>query len=236
MGSVQLDLPPDVTLLQHRVDHHLGGSAPTNTSRVDHDSDDYHDPLLHQSPPLGPTPFQYEPVRTSFWPKVAPGLWQQFPQYCLMYSAVNNSRLPNHLSARITVPSGLHLYRWDALLSDYHDRDLLTYLRYGWPVGFTGSAPPTPVGKNHTSAEKYPGQIQAFITKELGLGGLLGPFDSPPFSPWTSVAPLLTTKKKDSSDRRVVLDLSFPDGQGINGSITRNCLEGKSCHYTLPSV
>ena len=234
-------LPPQPNVLRRPPQPRGEGDArppyppPLSISR-DHDSDEYCDPLLMEPPPVGPTPIQYAPLRASFWPVIDNEQWRPFPLYSLLYTTVSNTGLPNHMVSRITVPSGLNLDTWDELLKDYHDQDLLKYLRFGWPVGFTGSHPPPPVLKNHTSATRFPDQISSFVEKELSLGGLLGPFDSPPFIPWTSVAPLLTTKKKDSSDRRVVLDLSFPDGTGINGSITKNCLEGKMCGYTLPTV
>ena len=45
----------------------------------------------------------------------------------------------------------------------------------------------------------------------------------------------MTRPKTDSKQRRVILDLSYPDG-GVNAGITKNCLEGKAVNYTLPSI
>ena len=68
------------------------------------------------------------------------------------------------------------------------------------------------------------------------MGGLIGPFKAPPFVPWCHTAPLMTTIKKDSPDRRVILDLSFPDSTGVNGGITKNCIDGQYRPYTLPTI
>ena len=210
-------------------------TAPLHSVESSRSQNDY-DPLLSDVPPAGPTPYEYAPIKDSFWPELDPIQWVQFPAYAKLYSAVRRSTLPNHLQARLTVPTDLHLDRWDALLKDYHDHELLEFLRYGWPVGFTASAPPPFNNKNHDTATNYSSHVQAYIKKELKLGGLLGPFTAPPFKPWTNTAPLMTTPKKETTARRIVLDLSFPDGTGVNGGITKHCLEGKLRPYTLPSV
>ena len=44
------------------------------------------------------------------------------------------------------------------------------------------------------------------------------------------------TPKRDSTDRRVILDLSYPPSKGMNSGITKNCMDGQSCSYTLPSI
>ena len=39
---------------------------------------------------------------------------------------------------------------------------------------------------------------------------MLCPFDNPPFFPWMQTNPLLTRAKKDSHNRKVIMDLSWP--------------------------
>ena len=192
--------------------------------------------LVHEPPPLGPDPYQFAPTKNSYWPTLDSSQWHQHRDYARLYNEVRDSGLPNHLKARVTVPSALNLSAWDSLLSSYHDTELCDFLRYGWPVGYTAPAPPPKVDKNHNTATDYPVQVRRFLAKENSLGALLGPFTRPPFTPWCHTAPILTTPKKDSTDRRVVLDLSYPKGSGVNGGITKNCLEGKARPYTLPSI
>ena len=121
------------------------------------------------------------------------------------------------------------------LLQDYHDKEVCEYIRYGWPVGYTAPGPPETTYKNHDSANKHIPHVEEFVAKELKLGGIIGPFTSPPFTPWFHVAPVMTRPKSDSKQRRVILDLSYPNG-GVNAGITKNCLEGKATNYTLPSI
>ncbi len=47
----------------------------------------------------------------------------------------------------------------------------------------------------------------------------MGPFCSCPFSLKVVYSPLSTAEKKDSTDRRVVMDLSYPPGHSINDMI-----------------
>ena len=194
----------------------------------------------HPPPPppedLGPTPREFAPVKAAYWPRLNSRQWASYPEYALLYSGCRSTCLPNHLGARLTVPSGFILHRWESELKDYHDIDLCSYLRYGWPVGYTAPNPPRPVHLNHTSALQHPTHIRAYIEKELRLGGLIGPFSEPPFLPWTHTAPLMTAPKRDSTDRRIIVDHTYPEGFGVNSGVTKNVLDGRLYPYSLPSV
>ena len=48
---------------------------------------------------------------------------------------------------------------------------------------------------------------------------MLGPFDYPPFTPWCQINPILTRPKKDSTSRRVIMDLSWPLPPGSSTSM-----------------
>ena len=185
---------------------------------------------------IGPTPAQYAPIRQAFWPTVNGPQWADFPAYADAYNRVTLTGLPNRLGARITLPSGLNLQAWEEDLVSYHDKEVCEFLRYGWPVGYTASHPPVSADTNPASALPYAKQIQDFVDNELALGGVVGPFPGQPFVPWTHTAPIITQPKRDSTDRRIILDLSHPEGSSVNAGITKNCFEG--CHrpYTLPSV
>lgn len=113
------------------------------------------------------------------------------------------------------------------MLKGYHDEQICGYLDYGWPISYTGVKPPTPVENNHKSALDYAEHIDAFLQKECAMGAMIGPFSKPPFEPWFQVSPLMTRPKKDSLKRRVIIDLSFPEGEGANDGIAKNVYEGE---------
>ena len=79
--------------------------------------------------------------------------------------------------------------------------------------------------------------MAAYNTKEIGKRAMLGPFDSPPYVPWTQTNPLLTKPKKDSHNRRVEMDLSWPlpPGISVNGCTPRDLFLGGMKKMHLPS-
>ena len=50
------------------------------------------------------------------------------------------------------------------------------------------------------------------------------------------MSPLSTREKRDSTDRRVIMDLSFTPGQSVNDKIEKGTYLGKECELTYPSV
>lgn len=75
-----------------------------------------------------------------------------------------------------------------------------------------------------------------FVDKELSIGALAGPFSQPPFAPWTRVSPLMTRPKKGTSERRVIVDLTYPEGKGVNDGISISDYYSQDISYTLPTL
>ena len=76
-------------------------------------------------------------------------------------------------------------------------------------AGFEGPIP-TPSFGNHSSAINHHQDVKAYITTELAKGAMLGPFPLPAFIPWCQTNPLLMRSKRNSTDRLVIMDLSWP--------------------------
>lgn len=172
----------------------------------------------------------------SIWPHISPLAAQENVDFAHLYTTVKSFNLPNFLGARIQLNSGLNLEQWDEALLYYHDAELCQFLRYGWPVGYNKRSPPEQVNKNHPSALAHSHHIQKFIDQEIQFQAIIGPFSSPPFVPWTRTSPLMTRPKKQSSDRRVIVDLSFPAGEDVNSGIDITSILGKNTKYSLPSI
>ena len=51
--------------------------------------------------------------------------------------------------------------------------------------------------------------MNAYLTKEISLGRVAGPFDAVPFPDGFVVSPLTTVPKRDSDERSVIVDLSW---------------------------
>ena len=92
-----------------------------------------------------------------------------------------------------------------------------TTTKWWWPyvnIGITDSENfERQLVKNHSGAREFLDQIDEYIARESGEGTLLGQFKTTPFrSPMEVPPPLNITEKRDSSERRVIMDLSFLPG------------------------
>lgn len=175
-------------------------------------------------------------IIASNWPTITDDAWRVDPELCELYTDVRSFNLPNFMGARRTLWSGLNLHRWEELLTDYHDSEVCFFLRYGWPMGYHCEDIPTSVPINHPSAEAHPSHIEEFLHKEKQHKAIVGPFKSPPFTPWMRQSPMMTRPKKNTTARRVIIDLSFPEGHSVNDGIDITSIYGRDSTYTLPSI
>ena len=153
-----------------------------------------------------------------------------------IYHAVRRTGLPNFIKARIPVPSALNIPAWRTLLKDYHDTTLVDLLCYGWPADYTADYPPTPTYKNHVRDPAVVLLVADFVKTEMAHKAIFGPFETPPFTPWTQVSPIMTKPKRGSSKHRIIVDLSCPRGKSVNSGIVRGSFLGACSRYTLPGI
>ena len=153
-------------------------------------------------------------------PKMSQSFLDLFPSEAKIYSLVRNFNKPNYRGARLPI-SKFPIHVWASKLRNYDDRQLLEFLQFGWPVGYEGENIPCLNLGNHPSSTNYESHIDNYLSKELSLGALKGPFPVSPFE-WLRLNPLMTRPKKDSDNRRVILDLSFPLGHSVNSEINKN--------------
>ena len=92
-----------------------------------------------------------------------------------------------------------------------------------------------PEVRNHRGATEFTDRLDQYMARELEEGTLLGPFSESPFVSSIWVSPLNITDKRDSPDRRVIMDLSFPPGNSVKDRIPKDRYLGKkSICVTLP--
>lgn len=133
----------------------------------------------------------------------------KFPGFAATYDAVKAFNLPNVLGARVYVHCDL---------------------------GYYSNFLPTSVTKNHPSALAYPSHVEEFLHTELAFGALTGPMDQLPFQPWVPISALMTRPKKGTDKRRVIVDLSYPEGDAVNSAIDTKAYLGSDISYTLPTI
>ena len=74
------------------------------------------------------------------------------------------------------------------------------------------------------------------LKKKIETGAAIGPFDESPFGKDTFLSPLNSVPKKQSEERRLILDLSFPQGNSINDGTDKDIYLGRYEKLVLPSV
>ena len=127
---------------------------------------------------------------------------------------------PNFKKAKIKVNSNWKIDEMNELLSDYHDKDIMKYITYGWPLNAKDTAINEEVPENQTGAKNNSEEIDKYIEKELAYGSIIGPFKKNPFGKSARFSPIDTRPKKDSEELRVIMNLSFPFENGsVNDSI-----------------
>ena len=71
-----------------------------------------------------------------------------------IYRVVTARGQPNLRGARLPLPSNFDFHEWSAIAHTQVDREVLQYLKYGFPAGFQGSIP-TPSFSNYSSAVNH---------------------------------------------------------------------------------
>ncbi len=112
---------------------------------------------------------------------------------------------------------------------------VIDFIKYGFPVGHKHDKIPVPTLTNHSSAVNYSADVDNYIQTEQQHGAIVGPFNERPFQ-WTMTSPLMSRPKPNKTERRVILDLSFPPGESVNDGIPRDEYLGDKCKLRLPSA
>ena len=135
-----------------------------------------------------------------------------------------------------SVPSSLNLLAvrtpfipdvWKSMLNDIPPfnsfPDVPIGLRFGFDMGVHTPPTHTYVPPNHNSALSFPDHITSHIQKELSLGHYSSPFSCSDLE--SLIGPFRTSplgtvpKTTDSSERRIVQDLSFPRNNPFLSSV-----------------
>ena len=153
----------------------------------------------------------------------------------LLYDTVKSQKQYNFLSSQVIVQSQLNYQEWEKRLGNYWDQQLLYLIKYGFPLDFDTSAILESNHKNHRSAIAFPKDIEEYINEEVKFQAIYGPYETPPI-PNLHVSPLMTREKPGAAHRRVIMDLSFPQGRAVNSHISKDKYLGTEFVLTLPSI
>ena len=168
------------------------------------------------------------------WPYPVPYMDQSA---AAIYDAALSAAAADRPALRLDHTTSLVTAEWEAAATGHPDDAIfLQGIKHGFSVLYQGPPILAPTAKyNHKSAEKFRAHIDAYIKKELEEGALSGPYTTPPFPPWFVASPLMSREKLGGQGRRVIVDLSFPDG-GINQFIAPHVFNGRDAIHNLPTI
>ena len=130
----------------------------------------------------------------------------------------------------------MNIPAWESKLLVYPDRQIVDFLRYGWPINYAATYLPVSAVKNHTSAITYADHVQHYVDLELRYHAIAGPFRDNPFPQPLVFFPLQTVPTRGSSKRRVVMDLSFPPHASVNIGIPDSSYLNEPYKLHLPGI
>ena len=78
--------------------------------------------------------------------------------------------------------------------------------------------------------------MDRYIEKEIQMGAIIGPFESIPFKCPVAISPISTRPKKESVDRRIILDCSWPIGASLNDGLDKFTDLGEPIKLKYPTI
>ena len=124
----------------------------------------------------------------------------------------------------------------EILLANYHDKEIIQFLKFGWPISHDGREYNSKKLANWKGAIINKEAVKVYLDIEKKFKSVVGPFKSNPFLQQIGISPLNTRDKKDSVEKRIILDLSFPDGFAVNKGIDKLQYLGVKIDWRLPTV
>ncbi|MEW8546060.1 MAG: reverse transcriptase domain-containing protein [Candidatus Thiodiazotropha sp.] len=150
----------------------------------------------------------------------------------------------NFEGCKIPVNFRMNISYIKSWLSDYKDTKLIEFLEFGFPIGFVGdksilshfNSKSLWKLKNHRGAQEFSSDMEEYLQKESKHRAVAGPFRKCPFKNGIKISPLNSLPKKDTLERRVILDLSYPKGYSVNDHIDKEFYLGEKMEAVYPKV
>ena len=145
----------------------------------------------------------------------------------------NKYNVPNYKGARIKVVINVKQFRH--LLKNCKFSRVIDYVEFGFPLALDyENFTYINTTDNHKSAIQHPGAVRKYLETEVGHKAIVGPFESAPFER-LHVSPMMTRPKPDGS-RRLIVDLSWPKGGGVNSRMADNEFDSYPCSLKYPTI
>ena len=153
---------------------------------------------------------------------------------------VRDSGKINAEGCKFKVNSPWNLELFEELLQDYEDKEIVKFMRYGWPINALNTDINHEIPNNQKGVTEIFHKVKAYMVDELQRKSVVGPFKHNPMGNEARFSPLGTRPKKDDPDKvRVILNLSHPYGEGngsVNDSIPKNQYLGEDIDLKYPGI
>ena len=143
---------------------------------------------------------------------------------------------PNYIGLKLPINQFWNLDTLEQMLSDYHDNNIVQFLRFGWPISHNGQAYSSQSCDNWKGVNVYPVEVRKYLDNELKHKSVIDHFKTNPFAHLAGIPPLNTCNKKDSSGNRIILDPSFPEGSAVNDGINHMLYLGVKIEWDLSTL
>ena len=160
----------------------------------------------------------------------------KFQETIDIINRVVDSGQHNYEHCKININTTWNIALLESLLTNYHDREIVDMLKYGFPIEHSDTATLEMGDRNHLGATNYAEHIDKYVKKEVKLGGTIGPFDAIPFKCKVGISPLSSRSKKGTAERRVILDCSWPLGRSLNDGMSKDSYLGECIDLKYPTV
>ena len=150
---------------------------------------------------------------------------------------VRESGLPNYQGERIQVNNkwNLELLGKQLDVHGYEDMELIQLLRYSWPLNAQDTEVLDEIPDNQRVVKENKEEAIRYLKQERENGSIIGPFHTNPFET-ARFSPLNTREKKQSVEKRVILNLSYPfKGGSVNASINKTQYLGRDINLRYPT-
>ena len=151
------------------------------------------------------------------------------------HEKIKESGVFNFQCCRIVLPSNFNFPFLEQHLVNYRDKEIIQFFKYGFPLSHDGTTGCSEVPTNHKGATQFPVKIREALRAELERGSVVGPFQKSPFE-GACFSPLNSVPKKDSDKCRLILDLSFPEGNSFSEGIDKDSYLEIEEKLVLPSI
>ena len=146
----------------------------------------------------------------------------------IIHKKVQKSGKCNFQECRILRNTRINTKFMKHMLINYNDLQVCELLDFDFSIGFEGSfenlfsQKQLWKYKNHKGVTEFPDYINSYIQKERNYSAVLGPFKNNPFDSKLNISPLNSIPKKESCERRIIVDLSFRKGNAVNDYVSKD--------------